>query len=405
MHTSVLQLIRGKRPVALLFSCVFITLLNSQITFAITTNVSLSEKGQRILKDAQQQIVDKKYQRALELSTEVLDENHQQYEAQFIQAEALSHLGKMDESVKLYTHILKANPRLPEVYNNLANLYARQGNLDLARKTLEQGIATNKQYQTLYENLSAIYVEMARGAYSKALKLGVHAKAVQLKTLTMALVEQASLAQASQNQTTETLLLPPAIAVKPALHSVEQNAVVIANADTLNSKKINSTKIDTVEKKIQLPMKVAVNVDQKESNVSKPAFSPIVKSKPVSKSEIKIHKDEVITALQGWAAAWSAQAVDLYLSFYGEEFKPNKLSKKVWAVQRRIRIKKPGWVNVQLADFDVQLKSEQTDFAVVQLVQNYSAENYHDKTRKQFEMKRTMDGWRILSEQSLAVIK
>jgi len=398
MHTSVLQLIRGKRPVALLFSCVFITLLNSQITFAITSNVSLSEKGQRILKDAQQQIVDKKYQRALELSNEVLDENHQQYEAQFVQAEALSHLGKMDESVKLYMHILKANPRLPEVYNNLANLYARQGNLDLARKTLEQGIATNKQYQTLYENLSAIYVEMARGAYSKALKLGVHAKAVQLKTLTMASVDPASLAQSNQNQATDIRTTPPTTTVKPVLDSVEQNVIVMAKAEALSSKEVDSASVAIVEKKIQLPIKVPVKVEKK---IAKPVFNPIVTSKP----ETKINKDEVITSLQGWAAAWSAQAVDLYLSFYGEEFKPNKLSKKVWAVQRRVRIKKPAWVNVRLADFDVQVKFKQTDHVVVQLVQDYRAENYHDKTKKQFKMKHTMDGWRILSEQTLAVIK
>jgi len=109
--------------------------------------------------------------------------------------------------------------------------------------------------------------------------------------------------------------------------------------------------------------------------------------------------------LQGWAAAWSAQAVDLYLSFYGKEFKPARLSRKVWAVQRRIRLSKPRWVNVRLKNFDVKAVEKQADKAIVRLVQDYRADNYQDKTRKQFVMKRTLDGWRILSEQSLAVIR
>ena len=80
-----------------------------------------------------------------------------------------------------------------------------------------------------------------------------------------------------------------------------------------------------------------------------------------------------------------------------------KLSKKVWAVQRRIRIRKPNWVNVRLNNFKV--KAQQKNKAIVQLVQDYRADNYRDKTKKQFVMQRTVDGWRILSEKSLAVIK
>lgn len=391
MHTSVQLLRRGRRSVTLWFSLVFITLTVSQNTLAITTNEPLSDKSRLILKEAQQQILDKKYQRALDLSSDILDEAPTQFEAQFIQAEALSYLGKTDAAIKLYKLILNTNPRQPEVYNNLANLYARQGNLDLARQTLEQGIATNEQYKTLYENLSAIYVEMARGAYSKALKLGVQAKAVQLKTLKIA-----SLSQVAGSKRV----------VKP----VEKNTVTKVSANAVNSSKVNSNQIAMVEKTIQLPIKKPVKVVKKEVRATKPArrssINTVVKvNPPPKKTAPKINKDEVITALHGWAAAWSAQAVDLYLSFYGDDFKPTKLSKKVWAVQRRIRIKKPRWVNVRLADFDVKIKSGQEGQAVVQLVQDYRADNYHDKTKKQFKMKRTIDGWRILSEQSLAVIR
>lgn len=380
VHTSVIQLIRVKRPVILVFSFVFLAFVAAQNALAITTNEPLSEKSRDLLKDAQRQILDKNFQYALDLSSDVLDEKPNQYEAQFIRAQALSNLGKTDESVKLYKRILQSNPHQAAVYNNLANLYAQQGHLDLARQTLEQGIATNEQYKTLYENLSAIYVEMARGAYSKALKLGVQAKAVQLKTLKITSIAATS-----------------SVSAKPV------------NSTTEESTPENSTQVAMVDKKRPLasksPIKVPVKVIKKEVKVVKKEALPAIKIKPPVKTAPKINKDEVVTALQGWAAAWSAQAVDLYLSFYGSDFKPVKLSKKVWAVQRRIRIKKPRWVNVQLADFDVKVKSTKPGVAVVQLVQDYRADNYHDKTKKQFVLKHTMDGWRILSEKSLAVIR
>ena len=407
MHTSVQLLSRGRRSVALWFSFVCIPLIVSQNALAITTNESLSDKSRLILKDAQQQIVNKKYQRALDLSSDVLSETPMQYQAQFIRAEALSHLGKLDDATKLYRLILKSNPRQPEVYNNLANLYAQQGRLDLARQTLEQGIATNEQYKTLYENLSAIYVEMARGAYSKALKLGVQAKPVQLKTLKVASLSPTVRNQVARVQVTSSQIPSSQIAgsqisgsegsgstsvPKPIPHSVEKTKVTKVN-------KLNSTQIALADKTTPLPIKTPVKVVKKEIKVTKPVASSRVNTAP------KINKQEVITALHGWAAAWSAQAVDLYLSFYGDEFKPVNLSKNVWAVQRRIRIKKPRWVNVQLADFNVKANSSKQGHAVVQLVQDYRADNYRDKTKKQFVMKRTMDGWRILSEQSLAVLK
>jgi len=383
MHSPVQLLSKSKGSISLMLSC-FILVLFSRNAFALTSSDTLSDKSRLILKNAQQQILKNKYQRAFDLSSDVLKDNPRQYEAQFIKAQALAHLGKSNKAIELYKLMLKTNPNQPEIYNNLANLYAQQGELDLARQTLEKGIATNEQYKTLYENLSAIYVEIARGSYSKALKLGIEPKAVQLKTLKIAsIASEPKSTPISVARKTDTGKIDAKIsAVKPSIAPAAE------------------TKIAMVEKKVKkLPVTTPLVKTIKPKVAEKPILTTRLKQKP------KINKEEVITALQGWAAAWSAQAVDLYLSFYGEEFKPVKLSKKVWAVQRRIRIKKPRWVNVRLADFKVKAKPSKEGFAVVQLVQNYRADNYHDKTKKQFVMKHTMDGWRILSEQSLAVLK
>lgn len=341
------------------------------------SSAMLSDKNLIVLKTAQQKMADKNYKQALKLSDSILTEMPAQFEAQFIRAQALSRLGKVNAAIELYQSILKSNPSQPEIYNNLASLYAQQGKLDLALQTLDKGMATNAQYKTLYDNLSAIYVEMARGAYSKALKLGVQAKTTQLKTLDVVLRAAAPV---------QKLLPASAVTVasaggSPRLVNTEEVALEQAVA------KVNASK-NTADNKPVAAVKQAIKVNN--DSVKPP-------------QGVRKNKDEVINALQGWAAAWSAQAVDLYLSFYGKDFKPEKLSKKVWAVQRRDRIRKPRWVNVRLNNFKIKL--QQKDKMIVQLVQDYRADNYRDKTKKQFVMQRTADGWRILSEKSVAVIR
>jgi len=392
VQTSVALFTRTNNSGKLLFSFVLCICFFSHSVFAVVTTPSIPSEQLVKLKNAQQNIVSKEYTQAIDLVNSVLDEYPMLASAQIIRAQALAQMGNLDEAIKSYQSLLKSEvkPALhrPEIYNNLATLYAKQGKLELARQTLEDGIATNEQYKTLYENLSAIYVEMARGAYSKALQLGVQAKTVQLKTLQPTTMQLASIE-------------PPQRIVKVKQAAVDNN---------INEKQ-NTTDVALLNK-IEKVASVKMEQTKKPEVVVEPAAAkktiiktPKIKTGFAKKQVPEINKDEVITALHGWAAAWSAQAVDLYLSFYGEDFKPVKLSKKVWAVQRRIRLSKPRWVNVRLNDFNVKVESNHKDKAIVQVVQDYRADNYQDKTKKQFVMKRTIDGWRILSEKSLAVIR
>ncbi len=378
MHRGVLLPGLIRRMAGLIASSILLLALSAHNVLALTDSpAALSEKNRLVLQKAQQKMAAKDYQQALKLSDSILAEIPAQFEAQFIRAQALSRLGKVNAAIQLYQSILQSKPTQPELYNNLAALYARQGKLDLARQTLDKGMATNEQYKTLYDNLSAIYVEMARGAYSKALKPGVQAKATQLKTLNVALrpatPAQNPLAASVVTMASTGEKAKPASTVKPRQDKV-------STAETTSASKHS----DNVVASVRPVAKVKNEIESKQSDVN-------------------ASKDEVINALQSWAAAWSAQAVDLYLSFYGKDFKPAKLSKEVWAVQRRERIRKPRWVNVRLKDFEV--KPQQKDKMIVQLVQDYRADNYRDKTKKQFIMQRTADGWRILSEKSVAVIR
>ncbi len=109
---------------------------------------------------------------------------------------------------------------------------------------------------------------------------------------------------------------------------------------------------------------------------------------------------DILLTLQGWASAWSAQEVDLYLSFYDAEFKPAKgMSRSRWEQQRSQRLRRPAWVKITLNDFKREPAEE--GFARVRFMQYYQSDHYRDKTRKELLLKSSDEGWRILSERSL----
>jgi hypothetical protein len=117
---------------------------------------------------------------------------------------------------------------------------------------------------------------------------------------------------------------------------------------------------------------------------------------------LAVDKNEIVTTLQGWAAAWSEQATDVYLVFYAEDYHPPGQSRQGWEQERRSRLKKPDWIRVALKDIKVEPINNKE--AKVELTQIYQASNYQDKTRKQLMLKQTPDGWRITAEKSVARI-
>lgn len=336
------------------------------------------------------------------------------YRAQFLKAKILTADKQSDAAIDLYEALIQQVPGQLESYNNLAMLYAAKGDLETARQLLEKAIKTQPAYATVYNNLSKIYVEMARDSYGKALKLDLPEQAIALASLN---------ANVANN--------PDA---HPAKNKTDQKAVIVASAKSQSNTRLEKSKVESKAVEHQPAVKQSVldeialsasakNTQTKKnstqvtrtSGLSQPdkirtkqtqskAIANTTKDhgKQVNKTNV-INKDEIITTMQGWAAAWSAQQVDLYLSFYDEQYHPTGMSRSDWIEQRKLRVKRPKWVQITLNDFSVA--PHQKDRAIVKLVQRYRSENYHDKTRKQFLLQNTPDGWRIMSELSLALLK
>jgi murein L,D-transpeptidase YafK len=100
-----------------------------------------------------------------------------------------------------------------------------------------------------------------------------------------------------------------------------------------------------------------------------------------------------------WAAAWSRQDVDAYLSHYVEGFRPESgASHPVWKDQRRERLMRPRSISVEISELEVIPQDAQ--HVQARFVHDYRANHYRDRVSKTFELMREGDHWRIVRELS-----
>lgn len=273
----------------------------------------------------------------------------------FTQAQHLVEQGQTTQAIVAYEALIRSNPKLPEAYNNLAALYLQQNKTKKAKHILEQGLYAHKGYGVLYESLTSINVAMAREAYSKALQIDLKSSAIRIASLSLS---------SDKSQ-------------------AEKNTIVISKMDK-----------PIVEEKLATGTKVIPEVKNNIGN------KPAGEIKRVSITQEKIQNTKPVEkVLQAWSSAWSAQAVDMYLSFYHNQYRPsNGMSRKGWVQSRRYRLKKPQWIKIGLSDF--KIKKQTGTQAVVNFKQLYQSNSFRDVSYKQVVLLNTDDGWRIFREKS-----
>ena len=270
----------------------------------------------------------------------------------FTQAQHLVEQGQTTQAIAAYEALIQSNPKLPEAYNNLAALYLQQNKTKKAKHILEQGLYAHKGYGVLYESLTSINVAMAREAYSKALQIDLKPSAIRIASLPL-----------SNNKS-----------------KTEKNIIFISKTNT-----------PVVEEKVAVKSSVITEVKK------------IIAAKPAGEikrvSTARLNTQSVEKVLQAWSTAWSAQAVDMYLSFYHNQYQPsNGMSRKGWVQSRRYRLKKPQWIKIGLSDF--KIKKQSGAQAVVNFKQLYQSNSFRDVSYKQVVLLNTDDGWRIFREKS-----
>lgn len=311
----------------------------------------------------------------------LLEKQPDDVQALFLKARLLTQQDKIDAAITVYQQVIKLQPNYPEPYNNLAALFTQKGDLAAAQTNLEKAMKTHASYAVVYENLSAVYVELARDSYGKALRLEQAKKQMQLAQLTEL----------------RFITSPPVLSVA----QVEPKQV-LASASAQNTAPAKPVAAALPAK----PDVVSATTVITPAPVSPPATQTVVATtavkKEVAKSKAALDNDQIITTLQGWAAAWSAKSADMYFSFYANDFSPPGVPRATWQAQRQDRLQEAKWIKVGLKDF--KIKPLKGKMASVRLIQEYQSAEYSDRIRKELVLHYTVDGWRIIAERKIAAL-
>lgn len=287
-------------------------------------------------------------------------------QARFLKGLIVNEQGNATEAISIFTALTDDYPELPEPYNNLAVLYASQGQYEKAKIALEMAIRTHPSYSTAHENLGDIYAKMASQAYDRALQLDKSNTSTQTK---LALIRD--LFSKTPRATKPTTVAAVTTATETA------SAVAVASATT-------ATPTAVVSK----PIVVAS------------APTPATATKAPAKAEPAVDVSaEVLKATREWAAAWSAQKSDKYLSFYAKDFiTPDGMGRSAWEAQRKERIAKPASIKVEVQD--AKVKEQDSKHASVSFKQSYRASHLKTSSGKVLVWAKNDGRWQITEERS-----
>jgi hypothetical protein len=88
--------------------------------------------------------------------------------------------------------------------------------------------------------------------------------------------------------------------------------------------------------------------------------------------------------------------VDSYFEFYGEAFKPTKISREVWRTQRTQRLGVKDSIKVTLTD--IQVKAVSADQMETRFQQRHESGSRVDQGEKVLLWQQVGDDWFIVSE-------
>ncbi len=292
-----------------------------------------------------------------------LASNPDHAEARFLKGLILVNQDRLEEAIEIFEALTRDYPELPEPYNNLAVSYSALGRFDDARKALQSAITTHPSYATAHENLGNIYAMMAADAYNHALSLDKENTAARDKLALMSeLFSVGTINQSTAPRPAPAAKASPAPAAAPAAAA-----------------KPPAPAIDEEESELAMLMEGdAEGIEEAASEF----------------------EQGVLSATRQWAQAWSNKDARAYLSHYHPEFKPSRgLSRSAWEQQRRQRIAKPRFIEIEVLDPEITRISD--DEARIEFLQTYRSNTYSDESRKYLRMKKDGEAWKIVREVSL----
>ncbi len=274
--------------------------------------------------------------------------------ARFAKAYLLTRADRSDEAEPLLLELTRTHPEFPEPFNNLAVLYAERGDFERAVEILKQALGTHSSYRTAYENLTKVYGKLASRAYDRAL-----------------------------GQESRDPGPGPALTLLGALDSPAGEVRAEAGRVVVQA---------PLERRVAPSEPLAAPPPVAPEEVSAPS-APIVERAPATTD---FDAGEVASLVQRWAAAWSEQRVDDYLGFYGSDYAPSGMSRREWESQRRVRIARPDFIDVEVES--IAVRPAGSGRVQVRFFQSYRSDSYQDRVVKVLDLEREDGGWKIVQE-------
>ncbi|MNR79936.1 Beta-barrel assembly-enhancing protease [compost metagenome] len=346
------------------------------------------------LTDVSQLLRAGQHAQALSKADAFLSKNPRDAQMRFLKGVILTEQNKSAEAIGIFTKLTEDYPTLPEPYNNLAVLYASGGQYDKARTALDMAIRTNPTYATAYENLGDVHAKLASQAYDKALQLDNNNTAAKSKlTMVRTLVGNTT---GGTNPKVAVVAAAPAAAparVEPVAPAPLAPKPVVKEAPKVEIKPEPKPEAKPDHKAEQL---AAQKEAQKAAQKAEAEAKREAKAKANAAADAE--REQVLSAVNTWAKAWSARDVKGYLNAYASDFVlPAGQSRKDWADERRARIEDKGRISVKIETPQVSVSG---NTATVKFRQVYDSDRTKANSRKTLVMTKQGNKWHIKQERS-----
>jgi hypothetical protein len=333
----------------------------------------------------------------------------------FLRAVVLAEIGRGTEAERMFRDLIDRYPDYPEPYNNLAVLLAGSGRFEEAVETLKGALRTHPSYRTAWDNLTTIYGRLASEAYSRALDVDSAGRAAPVKLALLGSLSRAEEAvmgpvetipavavaehpQATGEQESVAQSQRPAAPVKAAPVKTDEIASPAESAADDSTQVAGATVSD--EDALAAVVEEVVAEAAEEAPVEPIDFEVAAETVPAM-AELEVAEAEPSPAeltglIEAWAAAWSGQRPDDYLSFYSSSFTPNDgMGLAEWQSLRRSRLEAPDYVRVSVALLDYEFDGDQ---ARVVFNQSYESNTFSDLVTKTLALIREDGTWKIVRE-------
>jgi hypothetical protein len=110
----------------------------------------------------------------------------------------------------------------------------------------------------------------------------------------------------------------------------------------------------------------------------------------------------LVNQLIGWAKAWSEKKFDAYIGYYSGEHKLDFASHKAWIAHRKKRILRPGYIKIEVSNFQIRAQSDNR--ATIDFEQSFNSLDYSDRVIKRLRLNRINSKWKITDERVLSVL-